>query len=200
MSRTRIGAARIAVDGLEPLQEVRGRRLLVVNRTAGTELALLRRCAPASWGPVLPPLLGGVLPQRTVAVHGSSRAHPAVLAPFDLGLLALARRLAAVVVPVGVSGALAAEMDPTAGVSVRFGAPTAPGAGESAPEFADRLHTAVADLLAEDASTWWQVLRHGPDGGGPESGWRATWSGSAPRVEGGRAPATPVWETGGPDA
>ena len=71
-------------------------------------------------------------------------------------------------------------------VSIRFGTPLHPEPGERAGAFNDRLRTALARTLDEDATTWWGALRREqqgilPSGSGPEGArWRRIWDASRP--------------------
>jgi 1-acyl-sn-glycerol-3-phosphate acyltransferase len=71
-------------------------------------------------------------------------------------------------------------------VSVRYGTPIHPEEGETHQSFSQRMTQAVAVLLDEDKSTWWDALRRSELGetpaiagpSGPE--WRRKWEGSRP--------------------
>lgn len=71
-------------------------------------------------------------------------------------------------------------------VSVRYGSPLYPQDGESHQSFSLRMTQAVAELLDEDRTTWWDALRnteHGetPSIGGPTGpDWLRRWEGSRP--------------------
>ncbi|HVA60227.1 MAG TPA: lysophospholipid acyltransferase family protein [Mycobacteriales bacterium] len=102
------------------------------------------------------------------------------------------------VVPVALRGSFAAMPRgrgwPLPGrppVRVRFGPPLWVGDGEPARDFARRMSASLAQLLDEDASTWWDAARRAADGttpaasGPPVAKWRRTWESSTP-------PAIPV--------
>src|SRR5262249_46238993 len=78
-------------------------------------------------------------------------------------------------------------------VTVRFGEPLRPEEGESARDFAPRIRDAIATLLDEDRTTWWESrLRAAqgatPDPAGPDAAqWRRVWEQSAPPGVGGSA-------------
>ena len=123
---------------------------------------------------------------------------------FRMGAAWLAVQHGAAVVPVGIRGSYAAMPRgrgwPVPGrqpVRVRFGAPLQPGRDEGAREFAPRIHAAVAQLLDEDATDWWQARRRAaagdtPDPGGPQvARWRRIWAQTAPPRTGHRRGA---WE------
>jgi len=82
-------------------------------------------------------------------------------------------------------------------VSVRFGVPIHPEEGESHQSLSHRMSEAVATLLDEDRTTWWDALRRAERGEtppltgptGPQ--WRRTWEGSKPVAR--RAPGR-TWE------
>ena len=71
-------------------------------------------------------------------------------------------------------------------VSVRYGDPVYPNEGETHQAFSVRMSQAVAVLLDEDKTTWWESLRRAEQGAtpaiigpqGPE--WRRKWDGSRP--------------------
>src|SRR6185436_9060668 len=94
---------------------------------------------------------------------------------FRLGAAALAVENRVPVVPVSIRGSYAAMPRgrgwPRPGrmpVSVRFGDPVTCGAGESVRDFGERIHGAVAQLLDEDASTWWDAVRRAASGATPD--------------------------------
>ncbi len=70
-------------------------------------------------------------------------------------------------------------------LTVRFGRPLSAGPDESVRDFAPRVRQAVATLLDEDASTWWEASRRAaagetPDPGGPDvARWRRVWAQTA---------------------
>lgn len=111
---------------------------------------------------------------------------------FRLGAAYLAVEYGVPVIPVAHRGTFAA-MPRGAGwptrdggrrrqLTVRFGEPIVPGAGESVREFAPRIRTAVARLLDEDANDWYSSLRRAtsgqtPDPSGPQvAEWRRVWA------------------------
>jgi 1-acyl-sn-glycerol-3-phosphate acyltransferase len=71
-------------------------------------------------------------------------------------------------------------------VTVRYGRPIVPAAGETHQELSRRMAKAVAELFDEDRTTWWESLRRAESGDtpslappqGPE--WRRRWEGSKP--------------------
>lgn len=124
------------------------------------------------------------------------------LGKFRTGAAWLAVESQVPVIPVAHRGTFAAmprgQGWPSAGrrpVTVRFGEPLMPAAGESARDFAPRVRLAVAALLDEDASTWWDARRRvaagtTPDPSGPEiAQWRRVWTTSASPVVGGSGAA-----------
>jgi 1-acyl-sn-glycerol-3-phosphate acyltransferase len=78
-------------------------------------------------------------------------------------------------------------------LTIRFGEPLSPAAGESVRDFAPRIKDAVATLLDEDRTSWWQARRRAaagetPDPAGPAvAQWRRLWeqseSPTAPAAE-----------------
>ena len=110
---------------------------------------------------------------------------------FRLGAAYLATRHQVPVVPVAIRGSYAAMPRgrgwPLPGrppVSIRFGPAVHPGATETPREMAPRLESAVAALLDEDASTWWQARQRLAAGGTPAASgpavaqWRRVWESS----------------------
>ena len=110
---------------------------------------------------------------------------------FRMGAAWLAAEHDAPVVPVTIRGSYAAMPRgrgwPLPGrppVAVRFGPPIRPD-GQSARELAPRIRAAVAQLLDEESSTWWEASRraaHGttPDPSGPQvAQWRRVWEQTA---------------------
>ena len=131
-----------------------------------------------------------VFPEGTRSVDGWVGA-------FRSGAARLAVEHGVPVVPVAHRGTFAAmprgQGWPSRGrnpVTVRFGEPLRATSGESAHDFAPRVRAAVAALLDEDASTWWEARRRvaagaTPDPAGPRvAQWRRVWAQSqSPRVE-----------------
>lgn len=120
--------------------------------------------------------------------------------PFRMGAAYLAHTYAVPVVPVAHRGTFAAMPRgrgwPAPGrrqLTIRFGEPLRPGEGETVREFAPRIKDAVAQLLDEEQSTWWESqLRASagttPDPAGPDvAQWRRVWAQS----ESPEAPADP---------
>jgi 1-acyl-sn-glycerol-3-phosphate acyltransferase len=111
---------------------------------------------------------------------------------FRMGAAYLACEHGVPVVPVAHRGTFAAmprgQGWPSRGrrqLTVRFGEPLRPEPGESARTFAPKVRDAVAALLDEDSSTWWEARRRAasgltPDPSGPDvARWRRVWAQSA---------------------
>ena len=83
-------------------------------------------------------------------------------------------------------------------VSVRFGRPLRPSAGEDAAGFNERIGTALGATLDEDRTTWWDAIRRQargevPSAAGPEAArWRRTWEASRPMPRTGPPRAWPA--------
>jgi 1-acyl-sn-glycerol-3-phosphate acyltransferase len=114
---------------------------------------------------------------------------------FQLGAAYLATQHGVPVVPVAHRGTFAAmprgQGWPGRGrrqLTVRFGEPLVPDADESPRDFAPRIRAAVATLLDEDKTTWWEARRRSasdatPDPSGPQvAQWRRVWEQTAPVV------------------
>ncbi|MGH3479727.1 MAG: lysophospholipid acyltransferase family protein, partial [Nocardioidaceae bacterium] len=123
-----------------------------------------------------------VYPEGTRSVDGWVRN-------FRLGAAWLAVEHQVPIVPVAHRGTFAAmprgQGWPSHGrkpVTIRFGPPLRPAEGESAREFALRIRAAVATLLDEDRSTWWEARRRAADGAVPDPAgpavapWRRVWA------------------------
>jgi 1-acyl-sn-glycerol-3-phosphate acyltransferase len=71
-------------------------------------------------------------------------------------------------------------------VSIRFGKPLLPQPGETVTEFTARMRRALARLIDEDGTTWWEAIRRDargetPDVAGPDAArWRRMWEASRP--------------------
>ena len=108
---------------------------------------------------------------------------------------------------------LAVAGPPPADDPVRRAA-ASPGADESVREFAPRIKDAVAALLDEDRTTWWEARRGSPAGATPDpSGpdvaqWRRVWEQSESPAADATATALAAeptgvdvaWRTSAPDA
>lgn len=112
---------------------------------------------------------------------------------FRLGAAYLAVEHNVPVVPIALRGAYAAMPRgrgwPVPGrppVRVRYGRPLFPRDGEGPRDFGKRISSAVAQLLDEDRTTWWQAIRNAADGttpspSGPDvADWRRIWAQTAP--------------------
>ena len=112
---------------------------------------------------------------------------------FQLGAAYLACQHDVPVVPVAHRGTFAAmprgQGWPGKGrrqLTIRFGEPLYPASGESPRSFAPRVRDAVATLLDEDKTTWWEARRRQssgttPDPSGPQvAQWRRVWEQTAP--------------------
>jgi 1-acyl-sn-glycerol-3-phosphate acyltransferase len=119
---------------------------------------------------------------------------------FHLGAAWLAAEHGVPVVPVAHRGTFAAmprgQGWPSPGrrpVTIRYGAPLHLREGENVRAFAPRVRAAVAELLDEDSSTWWEARRRAarsetPDPSGPKvAQWRRVWEQSeSPTPDGAR--------------
>jgi 1-acyl-sn-glycerol-3-phosphate acyltransferase len=112
---------------------------------------------------------------------------------FQLGAAYLATRYGVPVVPIAHRGTFAAmprgQGWPGPGrrrLTVRFGEPLRPGPDESTRDFGSRVRQAVAALLDEDRTTWWEARRRAavdatPDPAGPDTArWRRVWEQTGP--------------------
>ncbi|MGL4174033.1 MAG: lysophospholipid acyltransferase family protein [Actinomycetota bacterium] len=126
-----------------------------------------------------------VYPEGTRSPDGWAR-------PFRHGAAFLAIRHRVPVIPVALRGSFAAmprgRAWPIPGrppVTVRFGMPLRPVEGEGPRELGARIEAAVAELLDEDASTWWEARRRSigaqtPSPTGPSvAPWRRVWAQTA---------------------
>jgi 1-acyl-sn-glycerol-3-phosphate acyltransferase len=107
---------------------------------------------------------------------------------FRMGAAFLAKEYGVPVVPVAHRGTFAAmprgQGWPSPGrrqLTIRFGDPLVAGPDESVREFAPRIKDAVAALLDEDRTTWWEARRRAASGaipdpsGPPVAQWRRVW-------------------------
>jgi len=112
---------------------------------------------------------------------------------FQLGAAFLAIQHRVPVVPIAHRGAYAAmprgQDWPSRGrrqLTIRFGEPLWPGEQESPRELTPRIRAAVAELLDEDRTTWWEARRRAavgstPDPSGPDiAPWRRIWDQTTP--------------------
>jgi len=125
---------------------------------------------------------------------------------FRMGAAFLAHEYGVPVVPVAHRGTFAAmprgQGWPSPGrrqLTIRFGEPLRPHEGESVREFAPRIKTAVATLLDEDSTTWWDARRRfaageTPDPSGPKvAQWRRVWEQSESPVADGPGRRLRAW-------
>ncbi len=111
---------------------------------------------------------------------------------FRMGAAYLACEHGVPVVPVAHRGTFAAmprgQGWPSPGrrlLTIRFGEPLVPSPGETPRSMAPRIRDAVAALLDEDSSTWWEArkrtaTRETPDPSGPDvAPWRRVWEQTA---------------------
>ncbi|MDQ1614600.1 MAG: 1-acyl-sn-glycerol-3-phosphate acyltransferase [Actinomycetota bacterium] len=135
-----------------------------------------------------------------------TRSSDGWLGKFRMGAAWLAIDNRVPVIPVAHRGTFAAmprgQGWPSPGrrpVTLRFGEPLHPGQGESARDFAPRIRDAVAALLDEDRTSWWDARRRAaagatPDPAGPDvAQWRRVWTQSAPPRLPGTAQRRSTW-------
>jgi 1-acyl-sn-glycerol-3-phosphate acyltransferase len=132
------------------------------------------------------------------------RTRDGVVQSFHADVAAVAARLSVPVVPIGVRGTFTAMPQgthwPRQGrprVAVRYGTALEAQPAESAEVFTTRIHRAVADLIDEDASTWWRVRRDpGHEiGDDPSARWRRIWQQSEEPTAGGRPRRRRIWRS-----
>lgn len=127
-----------------------------------------------------------IFPEGTRSVDGW-------MGRFRMGAAYLAVAYGVPIVPVAIRGSFAAMPRgrgwPRPGrlpVTVRYGEPLHPPVGGNAREFAPKVRDAIARLLDEDRSTWWEAQRRAANGetpdptGPPVAQWRRVWSQTAP--------------------
>lgn len=130
---------------------------------------------------------------NVVVFPEGTRSQDGWMERFRMGAAYLAVEHDVPVVPVGIRGSFAAMPRgrgwPVPGrprVAVRYGEPLYPAEGESARTFAPRVSAAVAALLDEETSTWWEARKRvaagaSPSQSGPEAArWRRVWASTAP--------------------
>lgn len=117
-----------------------------------------------------------------------TRSDDGWMGKFRMGAAFLAKEYGVPVVPVAHRGTFAAmprgQGWPSRGrrqLTIRFGEPIVAGPEESVRELAPRIKDAVAALLDEDRTTWWEARRRVaagavPDPSGPQvAQWRRVW-------------------------
>ncbi|HYI58101.1 MAG TPA: lysophospholipid acyltransferase family protein [Microlunatus sp.] len=133
-----------------------------------------------------------------------SRTRDGIIQPFHADVAALAAKLSVPVVPIGIRGAFTALPQgsrwPRPGrprVAVRYGAALEAQPAESAEVYTARIHRAVADLIEEDLTTWWQVRRSADRivDDVPASRWRRIWQQSEAPTVGGRPRRPRIWRS-----
>lgn len=167
-----------------------------IERRGGTMAATPEEVLADGWSLV-------VFPEGTRSTDGW-------LGGFRTGAAWLAVETHTPVIPVAHRGTFAAmprgQGWPSPGrrpVTVRFGEPLHAAPGESARDFATRIREAVAVLLDEEATSWWDARRRAstgttPDPSGPAvAQWRRVWTQSAPPEGiGSSAPRRLRWHRG----
>jgi 1-acyl-sn-glycerol-3-phosphate acyltransferase len=121
-----------------------------------------------------------------------TRSPDGFVGKFQLGAAYLATQHQVPVVPIAHRGTFAVmprgQGWPSPGrrrLTVRFGEPLRAGADESPRDFAPRIRNAVAALLDEDRSTWWEARRRAAAGNTPDPAgtataqWRRVWEQTA---------------------
>ncbi len=130
-----------------------------------------------------------------------TRSRDGFLRPFQLNAATLAVEGQVPVIPVGILGTYAAmprgSYWPLPGrprVSIRYGTPIFPGSEETPEELGSTIVAAVKQLLAEDATSWWQTQRGTAElAEPPAASWRRIWQQSDPPVKGGKLPEMHIW-------
>ena len=136
-----------------------------------------------------------------MAFPEGTRSRDGFVGHFRTGAGEIALACQVPVIPVGILGTYAAMPRgshwPVTGrprVSVRYGPPIVPGAGETPEDLTPRIFSAVKKLLAEDAASWWDAQRGSVDvAEPPASSWRRIWEQSDPPVKGGKPHDAPIW-------
>ena len=118
-----------------------------------------------------------------------TRSRDGWLGEFRTGAASLSKTFGVPIVPVAHRGTFAVmprgQGWPSPGrrpVRLRFGEPLYPSDGEPSRAYTDRVRAAVASLLDEDRTTWWEARRRsvrgeGPDPAGPAvAQWRRVWA------------------------
>ncbi|MEJ7796024.1 MAG: lysophospholipid acyltransferase family protein [Nocardioides sp.] len=129
------------------------------------------------------------------------------LGSFRLGAASLAKQYDVPVVPIAHRGTFAAmprgQGWPSPGrrqLTIRFGEPLRPGSEESVRAFGQRITAAVAALIDEDRTTWWESQKRAagaqtPDPSGPDvARWRRVWEQSASPDADAPASRLTVWK------
>jgi 1-acyl-sn-glycerol-3-phosphate acyltransferase len=127
-----------------------------------------------------------IFPEGTRSADGSRGR-------FKHGAAYLALNTGVPVVPAGLRGAFAAmprgRSWPAPGrpeVSLRFGKPVRPGAGDDVRGFSARLAAEVDRLVTESETSWWSSLPRPAEGpaparpGGQPARWRKVWAATEP--------------------
>lgn len=135
-----------------------------------------------------------------------TRSQDGWMGRFRMGAAFLACEYGVPVVPVAHRGTFAAmprgQGWPSRGrrpLTIRFGAPVRPEPGESPRSFAPKVKGAMAALLDEDASTWWEARRRAaeeatPDPAGPAvAQWRRVWAQAESPDPAGGVPRVSAW-------
>jgi 1-acyl-sn-glycerol-3-phosphate acyltransferase len=120
----------------------------------------------------------------------ASRSADGVLGKLQPGVARLSIDASVPVVPVGISGAYAAmprgRSWPAPGrppVAVRFGTPLRTNTGEPTAAFLRRIRAALATVLDEERTSWWNSLRPAEPReptAAPGARWRRIWDSTAP--------------------
>lgn len=152
-----------------------------IDRRGGTMSATPAEVLADGWSLV-------IFPEGTRSTDGW-------MASFRMGAAYLAHTCDVPVVPIAHRGTFAAMPRgsgwPARGrrqLTVRFGEPIRPREGESVRDFAPRVRDAVAALLDEESSTWWEARQRAaggatPDPSGPDvAQWRRVWEQTASPV------------------
>ena len=160
-----------------------------LERRGGSESPLTGQLLADGWSII-------VYPEGTRSPDGFPRH-------FRIGAAWLAVTHSVPVIPVGIRGTYAAmprgRVWPRPGrtrVAVRYGAPIFPRPGETPRELAPRIATAVRQLIAEDATSWWAVQRgSGVEEAPPPGSWRRIWEQTAAPAEGGKPRRAKIWRS-----
>jgi len=163
-----------------------------IDRRGGTMAATPGEVLADGWSLV-------IYPEGTRSVDGW-------MGKFRMGAAFLAKEYGVPVVPVAHRGTFAAmprgQDWPSRGrrqLTIRFGEPLVAGPEESVRDFAPRIKDAVAALLDEDRTTWWEARRRAaagavPDPSGPPvAQWRRVWAQTESPVAGAPARRLTAW-------
>lgn len=190
----------VRAAGLSDLRHLSGPVVLAANHLSSLDASLLRQVLPRRWRTVTWKPGAALRAGRSALVFAEGGISPdGRLGRFTDRAAAAAIAVGVPLVPLAIRGSFGLSEQPPhavgprrAPVLVRFGRPVSTDGGVEATTA--RLRDTVAELLAEDESSWWDLERgESSDVDAAADSWLTTWNALVPAVRPGTQQRPRIW-------